>query len=216
MNMREIRLIIGGICMLMSIMLSSCCEPVEMWTISNNATFSIQVINTYVKNNEIFVEDAQIGPFQGIFIASGDVTDVKSFLSRDWAFSERPNLTLCFVPCFKGLDEYPLLQRCKFAAAYLPLNEQWMNNNNWNINFPEDCTVNPDLWKIYDLDKFVELYGPLNAKGWDEVWQKWEESKLSGEEDSKLSGEDVTGLSGEEEPGVSGEGEIERAASLSL
>ncbi len=45
------------------------------------------------------------------------------------------------------------------------------------INFPEDCTVNPELGEIYDLDEFVELYGPLNAKGWDEVWQRWQQSK---------------------------------------
>ncbi|WP_295729686.1 hypothetical protein [uncultured Muribaculum sp.] len=55
------------------------------------------------------------------------------------------------------------------------------------INFPEDCTVNPDLWKIYDLDKFVEWYGPLNAQGWDEVWRKWEESKRTGEVETEMA-----------------------------
>lgn len=99
-------------------------------------------------------------------------------------------------------------EQSDISIAYFNLTKNWLIEHNEVINFPEDCTVNPDLWKIYDLDKFLELYGPLNAKGWDEVWQKWEESKLSGEEDSKLSGED--------EPGVSGEGEIERTASLSL
>ena len=44
------------------------------------------------------------------------------------------------------------------------------------IHFPEDCTVNPDLWQLFDLDKFVELYGTLNAQGWDDVWTKWEQS----------------------------------------
>ena len=147
--MREIKLMIYSICTLISVIMGGCCEPEEMWTIANHAKFSVQVINTYGKGNEIVVEEAQIGPFQGIFIASDGVTDVTSFLNRDWAFSERPGLALYFVPCFEGLDEYPLSQRWKFAVASFPLDKQWMNNHDWHINFPEDCTVNPDLWKIY-------------------------------------------------------------------
>ncbi|WP_295729995.1 hypothetical protein [uncultured Muribaculum sp.] len=59
---------------------------------------------------------------------------------------------------------------------YVPIRSS-LEAHKWTLNIPEDCTVNPDLWKIYDLDKFVEQYGPLNARGWDEVWRKWEESK---------------------------------------
>ena len=41
--------------------------------------------------------------------------------------------------------------------------------------------MNPELGEIYDLDEFVELYGPLNAQGWDEVWQRWQQSKEYGD-----------------------------------
>ena len=92
-----------------------------------------------------------------------------------------------FVMPFEDMDIRNITNNVGCNIASFILNAEWMAAHGWTINFPEDCTVNPDLWKIYDLDKFVELYGPLNAKGWDEVWQKWEESKLSGEEDSKLS-----------------------------
>ncbi|WP_300301196.1 hypothetical protein [uncultured Muribaculum sp.] len=187
MSMRIIKIMLCSAFVLMTMIMGSCCEPEEMWTIGNHAKFSVQVINTYIKNNETVVEEAQIGPFQGIYIASDDVVDVTSFLNRDWAFSERPGLTLYFVPCFEGLDEYPLSERWKFAAASIVLNEQWMSSHDWHINFPEDCVVNPDLWKLYDLDKFVEWYGPLNAQGWDEVWSKWEESKRTGEVETEMA-----------------------------
>ncbi|QQR08575.1 hypothetical protein [Muribaculum intestinale] len=75
----------------------------------------------------------------------------------------------------------------KKSMAYFRLNKQWMNDHNWTIIFPDDCTVNPDLWKICDLDAFVEKYGPLKAKGWDEVWQKWEENKRTGEVETEMA-----------------------------
>ncbi len=169
------------IILLIAMVMSGCCEAEEMWLIRNSGSFSIQVVNTYIANGEVVVDECQIGPFQGIFVTPGESTDVSSYLSRDWAFKERPGLTLYFIPCFEGLDKVTINERLKYAVANIPMNKQWMEANDWTINFPEDCTVNPELGEIYDLDEFVELYGPLNAQGWDEVWQRWQQSKEYGD-----------------------------------
>ena len=52
---------------------------------------------------------------------------------------------------------------------------------------PADRTVKPNLWKICDLDAGVEKYGRRKAKGWDEVWQKWEENKRTGEVETEMA-----------------------------
>ena len=68
------------------------------------------------------------------------------------------------------------------AVAYHEVSVNWLLNHNQIINFPEDCTVNPRLHEIYNLDEFVEKYGPLKAKGWDEAWAKWLEAKQANTE----------------------------------
>lgn len=59
-------------------------------------------------------------------------------------------------------------------VAYLDVTEEWMHGNFYNIRFPDDCTINPDLDKFCDLGKLVERHGAPKGKGWDEVWKRWQ------------------------------------------
>ncbi|ROT11393.1 hypothetical protein EEL42_01465 [Muribaculaceae bacterium Isolate-100 (HZI)] len=201
-NLRDL-LLMTVICL---VALQSCCGCEDyisygtLWTIKNNSAITLlhfnvdtapdgtlQVAKGYDQDGDYGICTSYMCRHEpgGVYNVHGQhlgrEDEIKYHKGLRIYFVELPETeyNFFFTPAAEALFPYYL--------AYREVTQEWMEAHYWHINFPDDCTVNPDLWKIYDLDAFVEKYGPLNAKGWDEVWQKWEENKRTGEVETEMA-----------------------------
>ena len=166
------------ICLLMSVIFISCVpvDPCEAWTVTNKMNSGITVYTIVWEGDDAimcpYIPAAHIKPNVETYVYTTRY-DTRVYEER---MLQLDRTTLYFnIDGMECNDQYLDIE--KSAIAFFMPDTDWFLAYVHNITFPDDCTVNPDLWKIYDLDKFVERYGPLNAQGWDEVWQKWEQAK---------------------------------------
>lgn len=186
--------------------LQSCCGCEEepdlgrLWTITNNSNFevlhfnvdeapdgSLQVAKGYNSDGEYVI----CTTYMSSQMPGRSYTPVATHLTKEEEIKQHKGLRVYFTPVPQCDISYFNTSAAEasfpYYLAYREVTQEWMEAHYWHINFPDDCTVNPDLWKICDLDAFVEKYGPLKAKGWDEVWQKWEENKRTGEVETEMA-----------------------------
>lgn len=167
---------------LSSVMMQSCVHDRDIistekaWIVSNNFCNGLMMYTVYIEDYtpvEYVPSIAAVAQNSTVhvFCPSLQAPKIKTKLISS------PLTGIYFVIPFDNMDIHDISDNIDRHIASIILEYDWMEAHFMKINFPEDCTVNPDLWKIYDLDKFVERYGPLNAQGWDEVWQKWEQAK---------------------------------------
>lgn len=194
-------------CIVTCVMMQGCsaCNREEfswsLFKIVNNSNFPIMTINAELNSaGDIVVATGKhaskdphypsgVGMCQVYMLALNPQksTEIGSIhLPLEDEIKAHNGLRVCFV---FGVDsEYPFLfqpaaeQLLPDYLAFQELSLEWLKAHDYTINFPEDCTVNPRLHEIYNLDEFVEKYGPLKAKGWDEAWAKWLEAKQANTE----------------------------------
>ena len=176
---RYLLTIIGCLCTA-----TSCPEwETELWNVNNNFNECVVGINAEQSYGTISGCSFRSGYTKAFcthleyFPAGMTLPVIGYHTDRYNEIKMHAGLRMYFSLCLVDFEKNRHILVIKYALAYIDISLEWMEAHDWTVNFPEDCTVNPDLWKIYDLDKFVELYGPLKAQGWDEVWQKWEQSK---------------------------------------
>ena len=172
--------IIAAICLM--IVVQGCpAEPVNgvSWTVNNDFSSEIILYTVYESDGK-FAPSTYTNPVS-VIQAQGTLRVYDDYGSKPDGYVEvksHPDMKMYFTIPYEGIDPYDINAGISHYVACRTFEDlDWYCLHLAIINFPEDCTVNPDLWKIYDLDKFVELYGPLKAQGWDDVWQKWEQSK---------------------------------------
>lgn len=166
-----------------SLMLSSCVlrapdnSPVTLWYIDNR--FDSELISVTINGSGESVSAtglvdvfAQIEP-KGIYAAKsyGSIMDLTTQSQTKIYF---------IIPC-EGYDYDDWCRAIEYAVAHAEVSYDWFVEHKNILRFPEDCIVNPNLGELYDLDEFVEQYGPLNAQGWDEVWHRWQTEKYNQE-----------------------------------
>ena len=162
------------------IVISSCVAcgsgPSHGWYVVNDIDTHILLLTVYdsdgnIKPSKNFDPVMDIEPC-AIYDAQYKYQNAHSELQK------HPETKLYIVIRRDGIDYNNLNEMVTNSIGYVDMNSDWLSAHHGVIRIPEDCTVNPELGEIYDLDEFVELYGPLNAQGWDEVWQRWQQSKL--------------------------------------
>ena len=179
--------VIGTIMFIIYICCTCSCvpyTPCEAWILVNNFSEEISSVTVYEYDNQILqspVHPADVGPNSTVQVYTSLYRTIYSELK------EHPETRVYFMLNGSGFDFSEIHNIMDYSVAYIDPEPDWLLHKLGIIIFPDDCTVNPDLWKIYDLDAFVEKYGPLKAKGWDEVWQKWEENKRTGEVDTEIA-----------------------------
>ena len=155
-----------------------CCPrpPEHAWTINNNYDTEVSVYTIY-QNYSSFDLFPAIRPCTILPHNSYEALSTSN-ISLYSELENYPNTKIYFLISHDNISDLNVEDIVKYSVAYyypsINAPYEWKST----INFPEDCTVNLELGEIYDLDEFVELYGPLNAQGWDEVWQRWQQSKL--------------------------------------
>lgn len=176
--MNNIKTIICSIFFLLGLIFQSCVNRTEYsptdeaWIIHNSLKSELILYTVYADGlSPVEYVPAILGMPAEYYVR----VYCESFI-RD-KLPKSPAVRIYFVLPTEDSDIKDIPTNISHGIACITLDATWMTDHNYEISFPEDCTVNPDLWKIYDLDKFVKRYGPLNAQGWDEVWQKWEQAK---------------------------------------
>ena len=145
-------------------------KPSPIWNVKNDFRSEVAMYTLYESDGKT-VSARHLKSF--VWLQPYELFCQKSTLNLSEELERTPGLCIQF-----GLTDTELSPEefSNVMLAYITPDRDWLIEHNGIIHFPEDCTVNPDLWQLFDLDKFVELYGTLNAQGWDDVWTKWEQS----------------------------------------
>lgn len=102
-------------------------------------------------------------------ISRGGACELASeHITREQEVLAHPNLTFFFLLSDETINTINDLKR--YSIGYYRANIDELRAYNWQIHFPSQVTVNPDLWRVYNRQKFIERYGePTGLINWPPV-----------------------------------------------